>query len=74
MAILGDAEKFISTLSVVDSARGFIRVVEGGKVKFYSEKPVTCAENAAGDILPLERDGDLYTVYAKAEEKEIYLM
>ncbi len=73
-AILGDAEKFISTLSVTDTARNFIRTVEGGSIIFYSETPVTRAENAAGDVLPMEHDGDLYTVSAKAEEREIYLV
>ncbi len=74
MAILGDTEKFISSRAVSDSARGFIRTVEGGKIRFYSEKKITRAENAAGDVLPLECDGDLYTVYAKADEKELYIL
>ena len=72
MAILGDADKFISSLAVASVGRGYIRTVEGGKIRIYSEKEITRAENAAGEVLPLTRDGDLYTVLAPTDVQDIF--
>ena len=72
IAVVGDAAKFISIRAVTDAARGFLRVVEGGILKLYSEKPITRAENQNGDPLTVEHDGDLYTIIAGAGDTEIY--
>jgi len=70
-AVIGDTTKFISVRAVTDSARGFVRLYEGGTLKIYSEKPITHAENEAGRQLKLTADGDMYTIHA-ANTREVY--
>ncbi len=70
-AVIGDATKFISVRAVTDSARGFVRLYEGGTLKIYSEEPITYAENECGHLLPVTADGNLYTIDAFGT-REVY--
>ena len=72
VAVIGDAEKFISVRAVAACGKNYVRTVEGGLLKLYSEAPITRAEGADGNPLPLEKDGDMYTVRLTGKGAEVY--
>lgn len=73
-AVIGDADKFLSVRAVRDTARGFIRMTEGGRLKLYSETKYIRAENRAGETLPMQCSDGLYTIPLPDGETEVYLI
>ncbi len=72
IAVIGDAGKFLSARAVSDAGRGYIRMIEGGRLKLYSEKPILSVTDGRGEALPFTWKDGMAEIPLAAADTEIH--